>query len=201
LDGWAAQKVAESVSADTPLRGPQPVAPGGASSQPAGHVMGATPHALALGLARHRDVVAFARALVRGPRSADRLSRLAAVFSFVCHLVDVPPPPAGRARDGVDVLLGIAGEDEGPALILAALLLALGEKAALAYTPALAFVRVEIDLADLSRLPPHAGPIFANGRWYLPLDPRRARSPLGRLPLPVRNALRAARPSGAALKH
>ena len=110
------------------------------------------------------------------------MSRLAAVFSFVGHLVDVPPPPAGELRDGVDLLLGLIGEDEGPALILAALLLALGEKASLAYAPRMAFVRVELEPSDLARLPPHAHPLLLRGRCYLALDARRARSPLGFLP-------------------
>jgi hypothetical protein len=202
LDGGAAQKVAESVSAHTPLRGARPAPEWGAPGQAVdARRSRATPHALALALARHRDVVAFARALVRGRRASDRVSRLASVFSFVGHLVDVPPAADGGARDGVDLLLELAGDDEGPALILAALLLALGEKAALSYVNGLAFVRVELDHADLSRLPPHAGPILANGRWYLPLDPRRARSPLGLLPLPVRNALRAARLPVAPRRH
>jgi len=191
LDVEARQKVAESVSADTLPPGLRPAAAEGASLRDvAGRGAPSALYALALALARHRDIVSFARALVRGPRSGERLSRLASVFSFVCHLVDVPPPTDGRARDGVDLLLELAGEEEGPALILAALLLALGERAALSYTPGLAFVRVEIDPADLARLPPHADPILRNGRWYLPLDPRRARSPLGLLPLPARNALR-----------
>jgi hypothetical protein len=186
------QKVAEGVRAATPLGGPSSTAAHRAKQQrPLSNRPRAAQHALAVALARHRDVVAFARALVRGPRSSDRLSRLAAVFSFVGHLVDVPPPAHGQARDGVDLLLGLTGEDEGPALILAALLLALGERASLAYAPGLAFVQVELEYGDLSRLPPHAGPIVTRGRCYLPLDPRRARRPLGLLPLAVRNALQA----------
>jgi hypothetical protein len=178
------------VSAETPPRGPhaaagdaglRPLAP--APSGPAGS------HALALALARHADVVAFARMLVRGPRAADRVPRLASVFSFVSHLTDVPPPAGGRPRDGVDLLLQLAGAEQGPALILTALLLALGERAALRQVGAFAFVRVEIDPVDLSRLPPHAGPVLAGGRWYLPLDPRHARTPLGLLPPPLRTAL------------
>jgi len=117
------------------------------------------------------------------------VSRLAAVFSFVGHLVDVPPPPAGELRDGVDLLLGLVGEDEGPALILAALLLALGEKASLAYAPRMAFVRVELEPSDLARLPPHAHPLLLRGRCYLALDARRARSPLGFLPRSALDAL------------
>ena len=123
------------------------------------------------------------------PRVRDRLARLAAVFTFVNTLVNVPAPPDGECRDGVDLLLGLAGEQEGPAVILCALLLAIGERAAIDYVPGMAFVRVEIDVADLARLPPHAGPIAARGRYFLPLDPRQARSPLGFLPRPAREAL------------
>jgi hypothetical protein len=126
---------------------------------------------------------------VRRAAPGDRLARLTTVFTFVSHLVDVPPPVAREARDGVDVLIALAGEEEGPALILAALLQALGERAALAEAAGFAFVRVEIGLADLRRLPPHARPLARRGRCYLPLDPRGARRPLGFLPAPVWHAL------------
>jgi hypothetical protein len=47
-----------------------------------------------------------------------------------------------------------------------------------------------VDLRDVARLPPHAGLIVTRGpRYYLPLDARRARSPLGFLPRDVRDAL------------
>jgi hypothetical protein len=146
-------------------------------------------HDLSIALARHPDVVEFSRALVEAYPARDRLSRLAAVFTFVGHLVDVPPCASGELRDGVDALLMLAGEDEGPAVILAALLLALGERAAVDYAPGMAFVRVELGIDDLARLPPHAGLMLARGRYYLPLDARQARSPLGFLPRPAREAL------------
>ncbi len=109
------------------------------------------------------------------------MGRVAAVFTFVGHLVDVPAPVGvdGQYRDGVDVLLALAGEQEGPAVILAALLLALGERASVGYAPGMAFVRLEIDPADLPRVPPHARVVYARGRCYLPLDARTARGPLG----------------------
>jgi hypothetical protein len=119
---------------------------------------------------------------------------VAAVFTFVAHLVDVPAPEDGEIRDGVDLLLALAGNDEGPAVILAALLQALGERATVEYGPGLAFVKLELGIEDLSSLPPHAGPFAASGRFYLPLDPRRCRTPLGYLPQPVREAVRGARP-------
>ena len=105
------------------------------------------------------------------------------------HLVDVPPSADGAPRDGVDVLLGLAGDGEGPAVILAALLMALGERAAVVSVRGLAFVRVELHDDDFRRLPPHARPITWRGRCYLPLDARRARTPLGFLPRVVRHAL------------
>ena len=45
---------------------------------------------------------------------------------------------------------------------------------------------VEIDKVDMGKLPPHAHPVEKRGRFYLPLDPRRARSPIGYVPLWVR---------------
>ena len=147
-------------------------------------------HDLAVSLARNSDVVAFARVLATVPRVRSRMARISALFSFVNALVNVPPAGDGHVRDGVDLLLQMAGEQEGPAVILCALLQALGERAAVDYAPGMAFVRVEIHLEDLSRLPPHAGLITAHGRWYVPLDPRQERSPLGFLPKPAREALR-----------
>jgi hypothetical protein len=146
-------------------------------------------HDVALSLARRPDVVEFARALVGRYHARDRVGRLSALFTFVAHLVDVPPPLPGEPRDGVDVLVALAGEDEGPAVILAALLLALGERAGVGFAPGLAFVRVEVQAADLSRLPPWAGLMATRGRTYLLLDPRRARTPLGLLPRLVRRSL------------
>jgi hypothetical protein len=147
-------------------------------------------HDLSIALARHPDVVEFSRALVEAYPARDRLSRLAAVFTFVGHLVDAPLPADGELRDGVDFLLLLAGEEEGPAVILSALLQSLGERAVVDYAPGMAFVRVELDAGDLAGLPPHAGLFMARGRYYLPLDARQARSPLGFLPRSIRETLR-----------
>lgn len=114
------------------------------------------------------------------PRS-DRLARLTALFGFVSHLVDAPEPSDG-IRDGVDWLLALAGEDEGPAVILTALLLALGEHASLEHHAGLTFVRAELRPEDLARLPPHACLLSRRGRFFVPLDARRARSPFAFLP-------------------
>lgn len=146
-------------------------------------------HELALSLARQPDVAAFARALVRVPTVRDRLARIAAVFTFVNTLVNVPAPRDGQMRDGVDLLLRLAGEEEGPAVILCALLQALGERASVVYAPGIAFVRVEVKVQDLSRLPPHAGLFSSRGRYYIPLDARQVRTPLGFLPRLARGSL------------
>lgn len=101
-------------------------------------------------------------------------------------------PATGRTRDGCDALLALVGSEDGPAVMLAGLLQALGEKAHLEHTREMVFVRVRLDSADLGRLPPHAALVLkpARGGYLLPLDPRRARIPLGFLPEPVRQALR-----------
>jgi hypothetical protein len=133
-------------------------------------------HELSLSLARHRDIAAFARALVESAPARDRLARLATLFTFVQHLVDVPPPEDG-IRDGVDWLLALAGEQEGPSVILSALLLSLGERAQVCCRPGGAFVRVELQAADVARLPPHALLAERRGRYFIPLDARGARAP------------------------
>jgi hypothetical protein len=165
---------------------PESVTPstGDASRQP----VLADLHNLSLSLAREPDVIAFVRALAGRWGRPRGVARLAGVFTFVGHLVDVPGPLPGKPRDGVDVLLALSGERGGPALILAALLLALGERAFLARGPDGLYVRVEIEPGDLARLPPFAQPVVSGGRFYLPLDPRRARSPLGFLPRGAREA-------------
>jgi hypothetical protein len=142
-------------------------------------------------------VVEFARALVVGYRARDRMARVAAAFGFVNHLVSSPPPAEGECRDGVDVLLALAGEQEGPAVILTALLQALGERASVDYAPGMAFVRVEIRVEDLARLPPWSNLMVASsGRYYIPLDARRPRGPLALLPRLVRAAMLRLGPAG-----
>jgi hypothetical protein len=114
---------------------------------------------------------------------------VAAAFTFVSHRVDVPPAPAGDTPDGVAWLLARTGPEHGPAVLLAAVLLALGERAQVESTREMSFVRVEVDEDDLAELPPHAELLLSGGRSYLPLDPRRERSPLGVLPAAVRSVL------------
>lgn len=135
-------------------------------------------HELSIGLARDPHVVEFSRSLVAAPPARDRLARIAATFSFVSTLVNTPAA-ARPARDGVGALLAIAGEREGPAVILCAMLQALGERASVVHAPAMPFVRVELGLQDIRRLPPYARLFAARERYYIPLDPRRPRWPIG----------------------
>lgn len=143
--------------------------------------------ALSVSLARHPEISAFARQLAQGWARGGRIGRVVASFTFVSHLVDVPPAPSGE--DGVSWLLDTLGPARGPAVLLAAVLLALGERAQVESTREMSFVRVELDAEDLPQLPPHAELLHANGRTYLPLDPRQHRQPLGVLPAHVRAAL------------
>lgn len=145
-------------------------------------------HEASLALARNPDVAAFARALVAGAPRHDRLGRLALIFTFVSHLAR-SSPPAGGVRDGLDFLLALLAEDEGPALVLTALLLALGERAAIERAGRLAFARVELPVDDVARLPPHACLLRRRGRYFIPLDARGARSPFAFLPQLAQRAL------------
>ena len=150
-------------------------------------------HGLSLSLARQPRLVALSRSLVRRVPARDRLARIAAVFAFVTQAVDARRFLADSPDriSGLGALTLIAGEDHGASLVLCALLQALGERARVERTRELAFVRVELDFRDVAGLPPHAGLIVTRGRprYYLPLDARRARSPLGFLPRDVRLAL------------
>jgi hypothetical protein len=150
-------------------------------------------------LARSTVVVGFARSLLAGVPAAGRLARLATLFRFVAtlseaHLRTDPP------RDAVDVLLDGLGEARGPAVLLAALLLAVGEHAELECTREMACVRVGVGVEDLRRLPPHALPVRSGARVHLFLDPRRSTTPFGFLPAPVREVLAARHRAGPALR-
>jgi hypothetical protein len=96
--------------------------------------------------------------------------------------------PDDAARDGTRMVLALAGRDHGPAVILAAMLLALGERALLLATGAASLVRVRIGSRELAALPPYATVVRSAG-WYLVLDPRSARRPLGFVPRPIRHAM------------
>jgi hypothetical protein len=154
-------------------------------------VRSAALHGLCLSLAREPRLVAFSRSLVRGLPPRDRLARIAAVFTFVTRAADLRLATGVGVGRGLAALARMAGEDQGASLVLCAMLLALGERARVERTRELAFVRVEVDPRDVARLPPHTLLIVTRGapRYSLPLDARRARSPLGFLPRPVREAL------------
>jgi hypothetical protein len=161
-------------------------------------VRSAALHGLSLSLARQPRLVAFSRSLVRGLPPRDRLARIAAVFSFVSRAADLRAATGVRPGSSLHALMRIAGEDQGAALVLCAMLQALGERARVERTRELAFVRVEVDLRDVARLPPHTLLMAARGRYSLPLDARRAGSPLGFLPQDVREALSRRRAIAAA---
>jgi hypothetical protein len=96
-------------------------------------------------------------------------------------------PYAGNmSDDGIDELMRLVGRQRGPAVALAALLQSVGERVQLQEVAGVCYVQVEIHACDVGKLPPHASPVEKRGRIYLPLDPRRARSPLGFVPLWVR---------------
>ena len=128
--------------------------------------------------------------MVRALDARDRLGRIAALFTFVSQL-GVGEDETVELRDGVDVLFRVAGPEAAPAVLLAALLKAAGERAQLDYARDLVFVKVEVDATDAARLPPHAALIVARrrARLYLPLWVPHARSPLGFLPRPTREGL------------
>ena len=143
---------------------------------------------MTLALARRPELARFGRLAVARLGARRRLARIAALFTFVGHAVDAPPAEDGQ-RDGLDLLLALAGPDHGPAVILAALLLALGESARVIAGERAALVCVRIDAREVARLPPHSTVLLGGGSCHLLLDPRTARSPLGFVPRPLRDAM------------
>jgi hypothetical protein len=98
--------------------------------------------------------------------------------------------PAARERDGVGYLLELAGEDWGAAVILTALLRALGERVQVESAVGKVFVRVEVAAGDIARLPPYTSIYRTGDRYFIPLAPRAAHGPVGYLPQPMRHAIR-----------
>lgn len=143
-------------------------------------------HDLSIALARMPEMVELSRAVAGQQTRSDRLARIASLYTFVAYLCEDPMAGVQRWYDGVDELMRVVGRQRGPAVALAALLRASGEHVELRDVAGICYVQVEVDAADLSKLPPHASLIEKRGRMYLPLDPRRARSPLGFVPLWVR---------------
>lgn len=130
-------------------------------------------HDVATSLARRPEVVEFASELVRG-RGRGRLARVASVLTFVSQLTS--HEAEGEPRDGVDALVCLAGEDEGPAVILTALLRALGERASIRRGDGRTWVEVALELEDVARLPPHARLRHAGTGFHIPLDAARSRA-------------------------
>jgi hypothetical protein len=155
---------------------------------------------LSLRLARHRPFQDFAREMVLGygrdPRASPHLARVTAAYAFVGRLSE-----GTLSRPGHALLLRlaeVAGPDGSAAVLLAALLLALGERAEVDYTRELVFVRVAVGPEDLSHVPPHAVVLRGSGGHFLALVAG-GRAPLGYLPCPIREGLarrrRAAHPA------
>jgi hypothetical protein len=147
-------------------------------------------HGLCISLARDASVIAFARKLAVGstPQVEDaRIPRVTTVFTFVAHLVDARP--GGTAPADLGALRPLLAFREGPAVLLCALLNALGERARLERTREMAFVRVALDIDDVGHLPPHVRLLGDAAHPELPLDPRQARTPLGFLPRAVCSVL------------
>jgi hypothetical protein len=133
-------------------------------------------------------LIRFARQVVRRA-PPQRLARVAALLTFVGRLIDSREQGRASGHNGVDLMLAALGGHRGPAVVLAALLMALGERARVECTREMAFVQVELGAADLPRLPPFARVHVRSGRYFLPLDARRGRIPLGFLPQPVRTVM------------
>lgn len=118
---------------------------------------------------------------------------MAALLTFVGALIDSrgdrPRAAAAATANGVDLMMAALGGHRGPAVVLAALLMAVGERTRLECTREMAFVQVELDAADLPGLPPFARVHVRRGRYFVPLDARGGRIPLGFLPQPVRAVL------------
>ena len=127
--------------------------------------------------------------MVRRSPSQHRLARVAALLTFVGRLIDSRAEGRVTGHNGVDLMLAALGGHRGPAVVLAALLMALGERARVECTREMAFVQVELAAADVLALPPFARVHVRGGRYFLPLDARRGRIPLGFLPQPVRTVL------------
>jgi hypothetical protein len=146
-------------------------------------------HSLSLALARHPGLVAYTWTLTRARRG--RVARIAVIFAFVGRLAAAEAARRARARE-----LREAGLREGDvaAALLWAMLRAAGERASVEYTREMAFVRVAVAGADVSRLPPWARVLRSpSGRLDMALAPRGSWTPAGYLPPAVRGALQGRR--------
>jgi hypothetical protein len=139
-------------------------------------------HRLALLLARHAALIAWARGLTA--RRAGRLARIAALLDFVHRLAaaDARLLPARPVA-------GLPAGDLAVA-VLTALLRASGERASIEYMRETAFVRVAVARDDVRRLPPWARLLRSHaGTVDLALAPSASWRPAGYLGPDVRAAL------------
>lgn len=111
---------------------------------------------------------------------------MAAVFTFVAQL---GRPGATPVESCVRALLQSTRPKDAPAVILCALLMALGERAHIECTREMAFVRLELSLRQIAHLPPHAHLARLGTAQYVSLDARGWGIPLGFLPIEIRGAL------------
>jgi len=148
-------------------------------------------HSLSLSLARHSGLVACARHLVRA--RATRLARIAAIFVFVQRIAAAEAVRRARLHERYDGDLSLG---DLAAAVLSAMLRAAGERATVAYTREMAFVRVAVTSRDVARLPPWARVLASPaGGLELALAPRGRWLPAGYLPPAVTAALQRRRPS------
>jgi len=151
-------------------------------------------HSISLALARHPGLVAHTWTLIEG--RADRLARIAAIFDFVHRAAAGDAlPPAATAQPATTPMSALRDGDVTAAL-MAAMLRAAGERATVAFTREMAFVRVAVGGADVAQLPPWARPLrFPGGRLEVGLAPGRQWTPPGYLPAPAREGLHSRRRS------
>jgi hypothetical protein len=114
------------------------------------------------------------------------MARVTAAYTFVRRLSQ--GEMEGRVALTLAGLARAVGPDASAAVLLTALLLALGEHAEVDYARELVFVRVALRPEDLHHLPPHAAVLAKDGRPFLALAAA-GRIPLGYLPGPVREGL------------
>jgi hypothetical protein len=83
---------------------------------------------------------------------SDRLARVASLFTFVNYLVEDPMAGVEPYHDGVDELMRVVGRQRGPAVALAALLRASGERVELRDVAGTCYVQVQVSLHMLRSL-------------------------------------------------
>lgn len=139
-------------------------------------------HRLALLLARHAALIAYARGLTAAREG--RVARIAVLLYFV-HRLAAADARLARGR----AVASLPAADVAVA-VLTALLRAAGERASIEFMRGSAFVRVAVAREDVRRLPPWARILRApGGALELALAPDAAWRPAGYLAPEVRAAL------------